>query len=235
MTSKRLAPVLACALTLSAASASALPASAAGPASGGLSAPAADDGLSLDAGSAFAGRDARLSGTVPERDAGRPVTIQRRDGQGAWTTIATTTAHSDGTFATTWTTERAGAFTVRAVPGGAAAVRAAQDEPAAGEPGTDRLLVYRTALSTWYGSAMYGRRTACGQTLSASLIGVAHKTLPCGTRIAFYYHGRTVVAPVIDRGPYAGNRSFDLTYAAAKRLDMLADGVGRVGWVSLGR
>lgn len=66
---------------------------------------------------------------------------------------------------------------------------------------------------SWYGPGFYGRRTACGQALTPSLRGVAHRTLPCGTRVTFRNpaNGRTVSAPVVDRGPYVAGRQWDLT------------------------
>jgi len=73
-----------------------------------------------------------------------------------------------------------------------------------------------------------GNSTACGQTLTHATIGVAHKTLPCGTKITFAYHGRTIIAPVIDRGPYTKGRTFDLTAAAADQLGLTAAGVDDV-------
>jgi rare lipoprotein A len=76
--------------------------------------------------------------------------------------------------------------------------------------------------ATWYGPGFYGRRTACGQTLRRSTLGVAHKTLPCGTAVTFYLLGRFVTVPVIDRGPYAPGVHFDLTAAAASRLGLSA-------------
>ncbi len=57
---------------------------------------------------------------------------------------------------------------------------------------------------TWYGPGFYGNRTACGQRYTRYVVGVAHRTLPCGTMVQFRWHGRTAVAPVIDRGPYGG-------------------------------
>jgi len=57
---------------------------------------------------------------------------------------------------------------------------------------------------TWYGPGFYGNRTACGQRYTRYIAGVAHRTLPCGTMVQFRWHGRTAVAPVIDRGPYGG-------------------------------
>jgi hypothetical protein len=72
--------------------------------------------------------------------------------------------------------------------------------------------------ATWYGPGFYGHRTACGQTLTTTIVGVANKTLPCGTKVTFGYHGRFIVARVIDRGPYTSGNSWDLTSAAAKKL-----------------
>ena len=81
-----------------------------------------------------------------------------------------------------------------------------------------RLNVYRSALASWYGPGLYGRRTGCGGTLSPGRLGVANKWLPCGARVTLRYRGRVVRVPVIDRGPYSGLREFDLTAATAHRL-----------------
>ncbi len=72
--------------------------------------------------------------------------------------------------------------------------------------------------ATWYGPGFYGHRTACGKTMSRDLVGVAHKSLPCGTRVTFAYHGHYLTTRVVDRGPYRAGYSWDLTYRAAKRL-----------------
>lgn len=72
--------------------------------------------------------------------------------------------------------------------------------------------------ATWYGPGLYGNSTACGQVLRRSTIGVANLTLPCGTRVTFAYHGRYLVAPVIDRGPYTSGYDFDLTNGAREAL-----------------
>jgi len=81
-----------------------------------------------------------------------------------------------------------------------------------------RLNVYRYALASWYGPGFYGRRTGCGGTLGYSELGVAHKTLPCGARVTLRHRGRRVRVRVIDRGPYAGAREYDLTAATARKL-----------------
>lgn len=71
---------------------------------------------------------------------------------------------------------------------------------------------------SWYGPGFYGRRTACGLALTRTLVGVAHKTLPCGTQITFRYGSRVVTMPVVDRGPYVAGRQFDLTGGACLKL-----------------
>jgi rare lipoprotein A len=112
--------------------------------------------------------------------------------------------------------------TAQAVTGGASGYEAATAE--SGEE-----LAFgpaRWAGASWYGPGLWGNSTACGAVLRPTTIGVAHKTLPCGTMVRFVYEGHTVVAPVIDRGPYVKGRSFDLTAAAAEALDF--EGVGRV-------
>jgi len=58
----------------------------------------------------------------------------------------------------------------------------------------------------------------CGGTLQPGTLGVANKTLPCGTEVKLRYHGRSVTVPVVDRGPYVAGRAFDLTAATKARL-----------------
>jgi rare lipoprotein A (peptidoglycan hydrolase) len=85
---------------------------------------------------------------------------------------------------------------------------------------------WRYGGASWYGPGLWGNKTACGQTLRPQTLGVAHKTLPCGTTVKFVYRGQTVVTQVIDRGPYAHGRVWDLTKAVSDALGF--EGVGRV-------
>ncbi|HEY6962192.1 MAG TPA: septal ring lytic transglycosylase RlpA family protein [Gaiellaceae bacterium] len=78
------------------------------------------------------------------------------------------------------------------------------------------------------GAESYGRRTACGGTITPDTQGVAHPTLPCGARIFVTYHGKTVLVQVVDRGPYVPGRQFDLTPALARRLGL--QGVQEIHW-----
>jgi hypothetical protein len=71
---------------------------------------------------------------------------------------------------------------------------------------------------SWYGPGFYGNGTACGQTLTTTLMGVAHRSLPCGTMVTFRYKGKTVTVPVVDRGPYVAGRTWDLTKGACVAL-----------------
>lgn len=77
---------------------------------------------------------------------------------------------------------------------------------------------WRASIATYYGPGLYGQRTACGQTLTRDTVGVAHRSLPCGTQVEFEWHGRHVVVPVIDRGPYANGAEWDLTEATCRAL-----------------
>jgi rare lipoprotein A (peptidoglycan hydrolase) len=83
---------------------------------------------------------------------------------------------------------------------------------------------WQVSGATYYGPGLYGNRTACGQTLTPDLVGVAHRSLPCGTQVEFEWHGRTVVAPVVDRGPFGSTQyQWDLTEATCRRLSVPGD------------
>jgi rare lipoprotein A len=85
----------------------------------------------------------------------------------------------------------------------------------------------KSAGATWYGPGLYGRQTACGQTLRPGTMGVAHRSLPCGTAVKFVYGGRQIVTRVIDRGPYAKGFAWDLTNGAREALGFEGSGLIR--------
>ena len=100
-----------------------------------------------------------------------------------------------------------------------------QARPKAAQPqarvGTINKNTWRLDLNvSWYGPGFYGQRTACGHTMSQALVGVAHRTLPCGTKVTFKNpaNGRVVTAPVVDRGPYVSGRQWDLTAGLCQEL-----------------
>jgi hypothetical protein len=95
------------------------------------------------------------------------------------------------------------------------------DQPA-GEIGSQEKNPWRLdADVSFYGPGFYGQRTACGLTLTTRLHGVAHRSLPCGTRVTLRdpSTGRMITVPVVDRGPYVPGRSWDLTGATCLALD----------------
>lgn len=73
---------------------------------------------------------------------------------------------------------------------------------------------------SWYGPGFYGKRTACGLAYTQTIVGVAHRSLPCGTKVTFRNpaNGTIVTAPVIDRGPYVTGRQWDLSAGLCKAL-----------------
>jgi len=93
--------------------------------------------------------------------------------------------------------------------------------------------VRRSAVATWFGPGFYGKQTACGQTLTPSVVGVANRTLPCGTLVNVTYEGHSLVVPVLDRGPYAHGVSWDLTAGAAQALGITE--TVRIGTAIVGR
>jgi hypothetical protein len=89
----------------------------------------------------------------------------------------------------------------------------ALDEPSHQRVGS--LNVYREVQASWYGG---GGGLACGGSLTSGTLGVANRTLPCGTEVTLHYGGRTVRVPVVDRGPFVEGREFDLTEATKQAL-----------------
>jgi rare lipoprotein A len=173
------------------------------------------------------GQPQRLAGTLGPDAGDHDIEIQAQTGAAAWTTIATVRAAADGSFATTWRATITGRWTIRAQVAGAAV--AAQAEPAPSATAT----IYRGATATWYSQP--GNRTACGVRLRRSTIGVAHRTLPCGTLVDVTWGGRTITVPVIDRGPFVSGVQYDLTLAAAQTLGFTAAGRVRLGALPLSR
>lgn len=158
------------------------------------------------------GWTARFRGDVPDTEAGRTLAIQRYETRRRrWKTVARTQVEHGGTFLARWATNRPGHFRVRAILVSSRA-KAATTSPEL------TVTVYRRSMATWYGPGFYGNRTACGRTMTRTLRGVAHRTLPCGTKIALMYRGRKLTVPVVDRGPYSRGVEWDLTAGTAQAL-----------------
>jgi rare lipoprotein A (peptidoglycan hydrolase) len=75
-----------------------------------------------------------------------------------------------------------------------------------------------TGRASAYGPGLYGNPMACGGTLHPGTQAVAHRWLPCGTRLRVCYDRRCTDARVRDRGPYVGGRTLDLSEAVVRRL-----------------
>jgi hypothetical protein len=147
--------------------------------------------------------------------AGRTVELQRLGHRG-WHTIMRVPTRTRGAFVFRYTPHRLLTERLRVLFAGDGADRAARRN-------IGRLSSYRLAGASWYGG---GGGLACGGQLTSSTLGVANKTLPCGTLVTLRYGGHKVRVPVVDRGPYVAGREFDLTEATKRALGF--EGAGEV-------
>jgi len=85
-------------------------------------------------------------------------------------------------------------------------------------------------IASWYGTKFHGKRTSSGETYDMYAMTAAHKTLPLPTYVEVMNlrNGRRVIVKVNDRGPFHENRIIDLSYTAAKKLDIIRNGTGLV-------
>jgi hypothetical protein len=163
-----------------------------------------------------AGDRARVAGRIAPRTPGARLALQiRRDGR--WTTVDRDRTGRYGGYVLRGPVRRTGSYAARVRLAGEAGVKREKRR-------LGRLNVYRWTHASWYGPGFYGNLTGCGGRLGYSQLGVAHKWLPCGTRVTFRHRGRTVRVPVIDRGPYVSGREYDLTAATARRLGFSGHG-----------
>ena len=156
-----------------------------------------------------AGETVKITGRV-EPAAERSVQI-RIGGE-----MRTVRSAADGAFSAEWRSEHAGRFRVAAAVSDGATPLSARMR--------GKVNVYRPAEASYYGPGLYGGHLACGGTLGPGTVGVANKSLPCGTKLTLRYGNRSVRVKVIDRGPYAGNREFDLTAATKRKLGFPSTG-----------
>jgi len=164
----------------------------------------------------MSGQAATVTGVLRPGRSGRIVRLDRLVGR-TWQTIATARTTSSGYYRLSHRTTRAGGAYVRVSFRGDAANGWTYRR-------IGRLSAYRAGLASYY--TLYGGPLACGGRLGYDSMVVAHKTLPCGTRVTVRYRGRSVQAVVMDRGPYVGGREWDLAGAVARRLGF--SGVGTV-------
>jgi hypothetical protein len=146
---------------------------------------------------------------------GRLVEFQVRSGR-RWRTVAETRTGARGRYRLRYRTSAIGSEPARVRFPGGASYRGSHRR-------LGRLNAYRIVGASWYGG---GGSLACGGWLTSATLGVANKTLPCGTLVTLRYEGHTLRVPVIDRGPYVAGREFDLTEATKRTLGF--EGVGDV-------
>jgi hypothetical protein len=168
----------------------------------------------------LAGKRLVVRGALRPAGSGRAVSLQvAHPGGHGWTTVDHDRTDHHGRYVLTWRANHTGTQRVRVHFGGTRDLGSARELG-----GTAR--IYRRAVASWYGPGLYGGHLACGGTLTAGTLGVAHKSLPCGTKVTLHYRGHTVRVPVVDRGPYVVGREFDLTAATKQKL-----GFGSTGTV----
>ncbi len=148
-----------------------------------------------------------ITGALEPHLLGRVVVLQALSTRG-WSTIASSRTGSGGRFRVRYVPRRTGSERMRLRFAGDATDLSARRS-------LGHLNVYRLAEASWYGG---GGGLACGGELTSTTIGVANKTLPCGTPITLRYGDRTLQVRVIDRGPYVAGREFDLTEATKQAL-----------------
>ncbi|HEY3959094.1 MAG TPA: septal ring lytic transglycosylase RlpA family protein [Solirubrobacteraceae bacterium] len=172
-------------------------------------APAVDTALQIRRArlNVLAGEAASVAGALHPGLSGRLVALQAL-GRSGWRTLADTRTGSRGRFRLRYVPRHTLSELVR--------LRFAGDPyDLASHRRLGRLDVYRLAEASWYGG---GGNLACGGSLTNATMGVANKTLPCGSLVTLRYDGRSVRVPVIDRGPYVAGREFDLTEATKRAL-----------------
>ncbi|MGI8633690.1 MAG: septal ring lytic transglycosylase RlpA family protein [Solirubrobacterales bacterium] len=169
------------------------------------------------------GSRAVAKGSVRPGTSGRRVYVQARRPGSSWKTVARVRTRKGGAFTARWRVRSASRFQVRAL--------ARADRHAGADRTAARSMnVWRSANASWYGPGLYGNGLACGGRLHGGTIGVAHKTLPCGTKLTLKRGSRTVNVRVIDRGPFHPHREFDLTGATKRAL-----GFGSTGSIQVTR
>jgi len=162
--------------------------------------------------SVLGGQAVLVRGRVLPGVAGRKVRLQGRE-NGRWQTLSSTRTRAAGRFALRYVSNAARQERIRVEFAG-------DNQNGRSTAAAGQMTVYREAGASWYED---GGNTACG---FHAHYGVANRTLPCGTKVALRYNGRSVTATVDDRGPYVGGRDWDLNQNTASAL-----GFGGVGTV----
>jgi len=123
----------------------------------------------------------------------------------------------------------AGSSTTAKPPADASPAESAQDEiisiPANAQP-----LSTETGKASWYGAPYHNRTGSNGKVYNMHAMTAAHRTLPLGSivRVTNVKTGQSALLRITDRGPFVEGRILDLSYAAAKKLDVWQPGIANV-------
>jgi len=108
--------------------------------------------------------------------------------------------------------------------------KAEEEKEAAAVPPDAKPLLEETGLASWYGAPFHNLKTSNGETYNMHAFTAAHRTLPLGTiiRVTNVKTGNSAIVRITDRGPFIKGRILDLSYAAAKKVDVWRAGVSKV-------
>jgi len=114
--------------------------------------------------------------------------------------------------------------------GGCARKRVQASNPTQTTSSPTPLAEETTGYASWYGHPYHGRRTSNGETYDMNTMTAAHRTLPFDTvvKVSNLSNGKEVTVRINDRGPFVKDRIIDLSYVAARQIDMVGPGTARV-------
>jgi rare lipoprotein A len=150
------------------------------------------------------GQAVQVRGRLLPAMPGRKLSLQGHE-DGHWHTLTSTRTRGAGRFVLRYVAGSAGQEPLRVTFAGDRLARRSSTP-------IGQMTVYRQAGASWYYD---GGTTACG---FHARYGVANRTLPCGSKVALRYNGRSVSATVDDRGPFVGGRDWDLNQNTAAAL-----------------
>ncbi len=98
----------------------------------------------------------------------------------------------------------------------------------------DRHSYSEVGFASYYSKSLHNKKTASGEPYNMHALTAAHRTLPLGAYVIVTNrnNGKSVKLKINDRGPKVNDRIIDLSFEAAKKLEMLKDGVVKVEIVS---
>ena len=143
------------------------------------------------------GSSVRVKGSLRPGLRGRRVALQQRSG-GRWKTVDRARTGRGGRFKAAFRPRKVGSYRLRVRFGGD------RRNAAVSRTLRGKAYVLRPGHASWYGPGLYGNKLGCGGTLTPSTVGVANKSLPCGTKVTFRYKGRTATLKVDRPRPLRG-------------------------------